>query len=109
MSELTALVRFVHLTAAIILAGGFAFHLFVARPALISTHDLATVRKDHWRTQLRVFRYSLALLPKTQLDFVGSRRAFPRNGTHMKIGRPGVPLLPTDLTGNYTRFINVSG
>src|SRR5215217_7495064 len=62
MSELTALVRFVHLTAAIILAGGFAFHLFVAQPALSSTPHLATVRKDHWRTQLRVFRYCLAVL-----------------------------------------------
>ena len=62
MSELTALVRFVHLTAAIILAGGFAFQLFVARPALISTHRLADLGKDLWRTQLRVFRYCLALL-----------------------------------------------
>jgi cytochrome P450 len=53
-------------------------------------------------------RYSISLLPKTQLDLVGSRRAFPKDGTHMKIGRPGVPVLPTDLTGNYTRFINVS-
>ena len=62
MSELTALVRFLHLTAAIILAGGFAFHLFVARTALISTHQLATLGKDHWRAQLRVFRYCLAVL-----------------------------------------------
>jgi len=54
-------------------------------------------------------RYSVSLLPGTKLDLVGLRRAFPKDGTHVKLGRPGVPVLPTDLTGNYTRFINVSG
>ena len=39
MSELAALVRFVHLTAAIVLAGGFGFHLFVARPAFASAKE----------------------------------------------------------------------
>jgi cytochrome P450 len=53
-------------------------------------------------------RYSISLLPHTQLDLVGLRRAFPRDGTHVKIDRPGVPVLPTDLSGNYTRFIKVS-
>jgi cytochrome P450 len=53
-------------------------------------------------------RYSVSLLPGTKLDFVGLRRAFPRDGTHVKLDRPGVPVLPTDLTGNYKRFINVS-
>lgn len=53
-------------------------------------------------------RYSLSLLPNTQLDLVGSRRAFPKDGTLLKIGRPGVPVLPANLTGNYTRFINMN-
>ena len=53
-------------------------------------------------------RYSISLLPHTSLDLVGSRRAFPKDGTHVKISRPGIPVLPTDLSGNYTRFINVS-
>lgn len=53
-------------------------------------------------------RYSVSLLPKTKLDLVGSRRAFPRNWTLLKLGHPGIPTFPTDLTGNYTRFINVS-
>jgi hypothetical protein len=53
-------------------------------------------------------RYSVSLLPGTKLDLVGLRRAFPKDGTLLKIGRPGIPVLPTDLTGNYTRFINVS-
>jgi len=52
--------------------------------------------------------HSISLLPHTQLDLVGLRRAFPKDGTHVRIGRPGVPVLPTDLSGNYTRFINVS-
>jgi hypothetical protein len=54
-------------------------------------------------------RYSVSLLPGTKLDFVGLRRAFPRDGTQVKLDRPGVSVLPPDLTGNYTRFINVSG
>ncbi len=53
-------------------------------------------------------RYSVSLLPHTKLDLVGLRRAFPKAGTHVKLGPPGVPVLPTDLTGNYTRFVNVS-
>jgi len=52
--------------------------------------------------------YSISLLPHTKLDLVGLRRAFPRDGTHLKLGRPGVPVLPDNLTGNYTRFVNIS-
>src|SRR5258705_12788868 len=53
-------------------------------------------------------RYSISLLPYTRLDLVGLRRAFPKDGTQVKIDRPGVPVLPADLSGNYTRFIKVS-
>lgn len=53
-------------------------------------------------------RYSVSLLPRTKLDLIGLRRAFPRDGTRLKLGRPGVPVLPDDLTGNYTRFVSVN-
>jgi cytochrome P450 len=51
-------------------------------------------------------RYSLSLLPHTKLDFVGTRRPAPRPGTFMRIGPPGVPVVPEGLSGNYRRFIN---
>ncbi len=53
-------------------------------------------------------RHSISLLPHTQLDLVGLRRAFPKDGTHVKLDRPGIPVLPTNLTGNYTRFVDVN-
>jgi cytochrome P450 len=53
-------------------------------------------------------RHSISLLPGTRLDLVGSRRAFPKDGTFLKLDRPGLPVLPGHLTGNYSRFINVA-
>ncbi|NJC96930.1 MAG: hypothetical protein C3F07_16300 [Anaerolineales bacterium] len=53
-------------------------------------------------------RYSISLLPHTKLDLAGLRRAFPRDGTLMKLGHPGLPVVPDDLTGNYTRFVDVT-
>ena len=68
MSELAALVRFVHLTAAIVLAGGFGFRLFVARPAFASAKD-ASATLEHFiqRSQLRNFRWCVAVLSVTML------------------------------------------
>ncbi len=53
-------------------------------------------------------RYSLSLIPHTKLDFVGTRRPAPRPGTFMKIGPPGVPVVPEGLGGNYRRFVNLN-
>ncbi len=68
MSELAALVRFVHLTAAIVLAGGFGFRLFVARPAFASAKD-SSAALEHFiqRSQLRNFRWCIAVLSVTML------------------------------------------
>ena len=41
MTDLAAVVRFVHLTAAILLAGSFSFVLLIARPALLTGKDFA--------------------------------------------------------------------
>ena len=76
MSELAALVRFVHLTAAIVLAGGFGFLLLVARPAFAR----ATQRSDslpnyYWRSQLRLFRWCVAVLVMTALFGLGLQAA----------------------------------
>lgn len=63
MSELAALVRFVHLIAAIVLAGGFGFRMFVARPAFASAKDSsATLEHFIQRSQLRNFRWCVAFL-----------------------------------------------
>jgi cytochrome P450 len=53
-------------------------------------------------------RYSLSLMPRTKLDFVGTRRPAPRPGTFMKIGPPGVPVMPEGLGGNYRRFVKLN-
>jgi cytochrome P450 len=50
-------------------------------------------------------RYSISFLPHSKLDILGLRRPVPRAGTLMKIDRPGVPILPADLGGNYRCFV----
>jgi putative copper resistance protein D len=68
MSELAALLRFVHLAAAIVLAGGFSFRMFVARPAFASAKDSsATLEHFIRRSQLRNFRWCVAVLSITML------------------------------------------
>ena len=68
MSELAALVRFVHLTAAIVLAGGFGFWLFVARPAFASAKDLSAALEHLIQSSLlRNFRWCVAVLSVTML------------------------------------------
>jgi putative copper export protein/mono/diheme cytochrome c family protein/peroxiredoxin len=68
MSELAALVRFVHLTAAIVLTGGFGFQSLIARPAFAaSAPQLAMVEKDLWQSQLRLWRWCVALLFATAI------------------------------------------
>jgi len=68
MSELAGLVRFVHLTAAIVLAGGFGFRMFVARPAFASAKDSsATLERFIQRSQLRNFRWCVVVLFVTLL------------------------------------------
>ena len=79
MSELAALVRFVHLTAAIVLAGGFGFRLFVARPAFGSAKD-ASATLEHFiqRSQPRNFRWSMAASRQCErLIAPYSQRAIP--------------------------------
>jgi len=68
MSELAPLVRFVHLTAAIVLAGGFGFRLFVARPAFASAKD-SSAALEHFiqRSPLWNFRWCIAVLSVTML------------------------------------------
>ena len=53
-------------------------------------------------------RYSVSFLPNTKLDLAGLRRALPPEGMRMKLDQPGVPILPDNLTGNYTRFVDVT-
>ena len=63
MSELAALVRFVHLTAAILLAGGLGFRLLVAQPAFAQAkQSAAALEQLYWRVQLRHLRWCVALL-----------------------------------------------
>jgi cytochrome P450 len=52
-------------------------------------------------------RYSVSFLSNTKLDLSGLRRALPPEGMRMKLDRPGMPTLPDNLTGNYTRFVDV--
>ncbi len=53
MTDLAAVVRFVHVTAAILLAGSFSFVLLIARPALLTGKDSA-------RTNYQTFRPATA-------------------------------------------------
>jgi len=63
MNELAALVRFVHLTAAIVLAGGFGFELFVVRPAFARAKDSAnSLEQSSSRSLARNQRYCAAIL-----------------------------------------------
>ena len=63
MSELAALVRFVHLTAAILLAGGLGFRLLVAQPAFAQAkQSAAALEQLYWRAQLRHLRWCVAFL-----------------------------------------------
>ena len=63
MSELAALVRFVHVTAAILLAGGLGFRLLVAQPAFAQAkQSAAALEQLYWRAQLRHLRWCVALL-----------------------------------------------
>ena len=60
MSELSAVVRFIHLTAAVLLVGSFSFALLVARPAYSSVAGDA--KSDYlWflNLQLRIARWYL--------------------------------------------------
>ena len=63
MSELSAVVRFVHLTAAVLLVGGFSFALLVARPAY--TRIVDDTKSDYLsflRLQLRIARWCLVAI-----------------------------------------------
>jgi len=63
MIELLAVVRFVHLTAAVLLVGGFSFALLVARPAY--TRIVDDTKSDYLsflRLQLRIARWCLVAI-----------------------------------------------
>ncbi len=63
MSEVAALVRFVHVTAAILLAGGLGFRLLVAQPAFAQAkQSAAALEQLYWSAQLRHLRWCVALL-----------------------------------------------
>ena len=51
MTDLAAVVRFIHLTAAILLAGSFSFVLLIARPAFLTGKDSA---KANYQTFVRL-------------------------------------------------------
>ena len=63
MNELSALVRFLHLTATVLLAGGFSFLLFIASPAFaragLKRNSIGTIFLQ-W--QVRHARWCLAVL-----------------------------------------------
>jgi putative copper export protein/mono/diheme cytochrome c family protein/peroxiredoxin len=62
MTELSAATRFVHLTAAVLLLGGFTFSLSIARPAFQAAAAPAALSGSFFAIQLRIARASLALL-----------------------------------------------
>jgi putative copper resistance protein D len=66
MSELSAVVRFLHLTAVVLLAGNFAFSLFIERPVCArgDGRDLARSWQTSW---IRLFRYWIAIIFVTAL------------------------------------------
>lgn len=61
MSELSAVVRFLHLTAVVLLASGFAFSLFIERPVCArgDGRDLARSWRTSW---IRLVRYWIAII-----------------------------------------------
>ena len=63
MTDLSAVVRFIHLTAAILLAGSFSFVLLIARPAFLTGKDSA---KTNYQTfvqlQLTIARCCLLVI-----------------------------------------------
>lgn len=59
MNELSAAVRFLNLTASVVLAGSFGFTLLVARPAFFGTADTKTDFLRFVRIQLRISRWCL--------------------------------------------------
>ena len=66
MSELAALVRFVHLVAALVLAGGLGFQLIVAQPAFAGAVESASALKPaYWRQQLQIYRWCVVCLSTT--------------------------------------------
>lgn len=63
MSEVAVLVRFVHLAAAILLAGVFSFTLLIAEPAFANTDPpLAKLVNSFRRSQSRILRGTVVLL-----------------------------------------------
>ena len=63
MSDLAAVVRFIHLTAAILLAGSFSFVLLIARPALLTGKDSAKTNYQTFvRLQLTIARCCLLVI-----------------------------------------------
>ena len=63
MTDLAAVVRFVHLTAAILLAGSFSFVLLIARPALLTGRDFAKTNYQTFvRLQLTIARCCLLVI-----------------------------------------------
>lgn len=63
MTELSALVRFVHLAAAVFLVGGYAFMLLIARPAVKSAGSAANhIVITHLRFHRRITCSSLLAL-----------------------------------------------
>lgn len=66
MSELSAVVRFLHLTAVVLLASSFAFSLFIERPVCArgDGRDLARFWRTSW---IRLVRYLIAIVFVTAL------------------------------------------
>ena len=89
MNELSTAVRFLNLTAMVVLAGGFGFALFIARPAY---RGAKAAFLSYLQPQLRIARW--CLLPMFALAFAGLWLQA------LYVGEPGGP----DATGFGTAF-----
>ena len=107
MTELLAAVRFVHLGAAVVLAGSFLFLALIAQPAWHGQARVAAVRNFCLQQHRRMLRWSLPLLLVSALAALGLQAAIVGDpGARVGIASAGsagvdlvVPLLTQTLFG----------
>ena len=100
MSEFAALVRFVHLTAAILLVGGIGFQCCVAAHACAKTGpDGKSIETWLWQSQQRDLRWCLILLFLSALAGLWLQAAYLSDSTIMSTLAALVPLLTDTQSG----------